>query len=123
MSCPECGGVLEAEREAGVEQWRCQVGHRYSQESLAEAQAASVEAALWTAIRALQERGDLLERLAGQCQARDQLRSARSFRRKAEHAREQADQVRQALSGAATTSLRSLSEGDDDEQLAESATG
>ncbi|HEY2770786.1 MAG TPA: chemotaxis protein CheB [Solirubrobacteraceae bacterium] len=123
ISCPECGGVLEAEREAGVEQWRCQVGHRYSQESLAESQAASVEAALWTAIRALRERGDLLERLAGQCQARGQLRSARSFRSKAEDARSHADQVRRALTGAATTSLGSLSEGEDDEELAESATG
>jgi two-component system chemotaxis response regulator CheB len=123
MSCPECGGVLAAEREAGIEQWRCQVGHRYSQESLAEAQATSVEAALWVAIRALRERGDLLERLAGQCEARGQRRSARSFRNKAGDAREQADQVRIALTDAATTSLQSLSEDDDDDELRESATG
>jgi two-component system, chemotaxis family, protein-glutamate methylesterase/glutaminase len=123
ISCPECGGVLAAEREAGVEQWRCQVGHRYSQESLTEAQGASVEAALWTAIRALRERGDLLERLSEQCEARGQQRSARSFRTKARNAREQADQVRAALNGAATTSLRSVSDDDSDEQLWESATG
>jgi hypothetical protein len=30
-----------------VLQWRCHVGHRYSPESLADAQAAAVEAAMW----------------------------------------------------------------------------
>jgi two-component system chemotaxis response regulator CheB len=123
ISCPECGGVLSAERHAGVEQWRCQVGHRYSQESLAEAQGASVEAALWSAIRALRERGDLLDRLATQCEARDQPRSARSFHNQARDARTQADLVRSALDGAATTSLRSLPETGNDEQTVESAVG
>jgi two-component system chemotaxis response regulator CheB len=108
MACPECGGVLVAGRQAGVEQWRCQVGHRYSQDSLADAQAASVEAALWLAIRALHERSDLLARLAHRCDERGQPRSARSFRTKARDAREQADLVRVALNGAATTSLQSL---------------
>lgn len=121
MACPECGGVLVAGQQAGVEQWRCQVGHRYSRESLADAQAASVEAALWSAIRALHERSDLLERLAHRCDSRAQPRSARSFRAKARDAREQADLVRVALNGAATTSLQSLSEGDEEEQAAQQA--
>jgi two-component system chemotaxis response regulator CheB len=123
IACPECGGVLVAGHQAGVEQWRCQVGHRYSQESLADAQAASVEAALWSAIRALRGRSDVLDRLASRCDSRGQPRSARSFRTKARDAREQADLVRVALNGAATTSLQSLSEGDVQEQAAQQASG
>jgi two-component system CheB/CheR fusion protein len=37
-------------------QWECRVGHRYSPESLADAQAGDVEAALWAGIRALEDR-------------------------------------------------------------------
>ena len=47
----------------------------------------------------------------------------RSFRAKARDAREQADLVRVALNGAATTSLRSLDEQGDDGQTARSASG
>lgn len=110
IACPECGGVLVAEREAGVEHWRCQVGHRYSQDSLAAAQAASVEAAIWSAIRALKERSDLLDRLAKRSESRNRQRSARSFRSQARDARDQADLVRGVLNGAATTSLQSLAD-------------
>ena len=64
--CPECGGVLSEHTEAGLTQWRCRVGHRYSPESLADAQAEDVEAALWAAVRALEDRQALLERMAAQ---------------------------------------------------------
>jgi two-component system chemotaxis response regulator CheB len=106
--CPECGGVLTEESVSGVLQWHCHVGHRYSPESLADAQAASVEAAMWTAVRSLQERAALMERLAERCELHGQSRSARSFRAKARDAREQADTVRGAIDDAAATSLRHL---------------
>jgi two-component system chemotaxis response regulator CheB len=116
MACPECGGVLVEHPEAGVAQWRCQVGHRYSQQSLTEAQAHTVEGALWSAIRALHERGDLLERLAERCEERGQSRSARSFWSKARNARAQAELVRSALNEAATTSLRELTDDESREE-------
>jgi hypothetical protein len=47
--CPECGGVLVEREEAGVTSWECRVGHRYALESLVDAQAESVESALWAA--------------------------------------------------------------------------
>jgi two-component system chemotaxis response regulator CheB len=112
--CPECGGVLTEQPEAGILQWRCMVGHRYSPESLAAAQAVSVESALWAAIRALEERAALLERMADRCDTRGQKRSARSFRHKARDARAQGKVVREALSDAAESSLRQVS---DDENL------
>lgn len=110
LACPECGGVLVEERQAGVPQWRCRVGHRYSPESLADEQATSVEAALWIAIRALEERGSLLERMSEQSDSRNQRRSAKSFRQKAQDAREQAELAREALRGAVTNTLREIPE-------------
>jgi two-component system, chemotaxis family, protein-glutamate methylesterase/glutaminase len=108
--CPECGGVLTEGQVAGVVQWSCHVGHRYSPESLADSQAASVEAAMWTAIRALEERSAMLERMADQSSARAQRRSAGRFRHQARDAREQAQLVRAALDQAAATTLRHVGE-------------
>jgi two-component system chemotaxis response regulator CheB len=121
--CPACGGVLTEQTEAGVTQWLCRVGHRYSPTSLSDAQAEGVEAALWAAIRALEDRAALLQRMADKAGARGQDRSARSFRRRAETASEQAVLVREALSRAAATTLRKVVDGgsagvEDEEEVA-----
>lgn len=110
-TCPDCGGVLTEHDEAGFTQWRCRVGHRYSPESLADAQAASVESALWAAVRALDDRASLLLRLATQLERRGGARSADAFRQRAEEAHTQADAVRAALRTATATTLRNLGDG------------
>jgi two-component system chemotaxis response regulator CheB len=110
--CPECGGVLSERVESGMTQWECRVGHRYSPDSLADAQAQGVEAALWAAVRALEDRQVLLARMADQAEARGQPRSARSFRRRADAAAEHADHVRVALMRAAATTLRTIEHDD-----------
>jgi two-component system chemotaxis response regulator CheB len=91
------------------------IGHRYSSESLAEAQALAVERALETAIRALEERGALLQRMAEQCEERAQVHSAEQFRRRAHDARNEADLVRTVLREAAEGTLR-IPEGGQAEQ-------
>lgn len=59
-SCPDCGGVLDGvHQEGSVLRFRCRVGHAYSVESLLEAQDDTVEHALSTALRALEERGEV----------------------------------------------------------------
>ena len=62
--CPECGGVLTERAEAGVLQWECRVGHRYSPDALIDAQADNVEGALSAAVRVLADRAALLGRMA-----------------------------------------------------------
>ncbi len=122
--CPECGGVLSERSAAGPMQWACRVGHRYSAQSLADAQAEDVEAALWAAIRALEDRVRLLRRMSERAEAQGQSRSSRSFRRRAEGASRQARVMREALTSAAATSLRPLGlEESLGEKSAESASG
>jgi two-component system chemotaxis response regulator CheB len=75
LSCPDCTGVLSAVHEGGMERFRCQVGHAYSLESLLDAQDHSIERALWTSLRALLERLNLMRRVAGRMHARAQERS------------------------------------------------
>jgi two-component system chemotaxis response regulator CheB len=110
-ACPECGGVLSENREAGVTQWRCKVGHRYSPKSLADAQAESVEGAMWAAVRAFEDRHALLGRMASQLEARGHLRSAASFRRRAAEAQNHANIVRSTLADAASTTLQPVDDG------------
>jgi two-component system chemotaxis response regulator CheB len=116
--CPECGGVLSEDPVAGVPQWSCKVGHRYSAETLADAQAEGVEAAMWVAVRALEDREALLNRMAAQTRARGNPRSAHAFSERADEARRQADLVRSALRAAAQTTLRPIS---DEREEADSA--
>jgi two-component system, chemotaxis family, protein-glutamate methylesterase/glutaminase len=115
--CPECGGVLSENHIADVIQWTCRVGHRYSPESLADAQAENVEGALWAAVRALADRQALLDRMATQLEARGHRRSAGSFRRRADEAAAQSVVVREALGQAAALTLQRIADsenGDDD---------
>ncbi|MHB1568671.1 MAG: chemotaxis protein CheB [Solirubrobacteraceae bacterium] len=107
-ACPDCGGVMSEDHEAGVTQWRCKVGHRYSPESLADAQARAVETALWAAVRALDDRNELLDRMGAEMEGRGLMQAAREFQRRAREAAIQSRAVREALADAADTTLRPL---------------
>jgi two-component system chemotaxis response regulator CheB len=105
--CPECGGVLSELHEAGIVQWECRAGHRHSPDSLVNAQAEDVEAAMWAAVRALEDRRSLLERMAGQFESPHSI-SARSMCRCAAEAANQARAMREALTSADPSSLREI---------------
>jgi two-component system chemotaxis response regulator CheB len=123
----ECGGVLSERHDAAMTQWRCRVGHRYSPESFADAQAEGVEPTLWAAVRARQDRHALLERMASQLEQRDLRRSARALAAsdrpvcgnraperpscRAREAEEQAEAVKVMLGRAAQTTLRRIGNG------------
>jgi two-component system, chemotaxis family, protein-glutamate methylesterase/glutaminase len=64
FTCPECSGTLWEVEEGALVRYRCRVGHSYSGGSMDVAQGTSVEAALWTAMRSLEERAALKRRLA-----------------------------------------------------------
>jgi len=93
LSCPECRGPMWEAPQGDVIGYRCRVGHAYSEDALVAAQADGVEAALWTAVEVLEERADLLQRVARrrddaprtrrhlELGAADALRRARLIRR------------------------------------------
>lgn len=56
LTCPECGGALwEMNDQGGLSRFRCHVGHAYSIQTLEAEQGIRVEAALWAALRGLEE--------------------------------------------------------------------
>jgi two-component system chemotaxis response regulator CheB len=62
--CPSCHGALSVARVGPFEQYRCHVGHAFTLDALARAQADDVERALWAAVRALEESAGLSRRLS-----------------------------------------------------------
>jgi two-component system chemotaxis response regulator CheB len=62
--CPECGGVLWEVGGEGPLRFRCEVGHAHSVASLAESQTEVIEAAMWAALRALEDKAELSRRRA-----------------------------------------------------------
>ncbi len=64
FACPECGGVLWEIDDAGFLRFRCRVGHAFTAAHLDAEQHHAVEAALWSALRALEERASLYRQMA-----------------------------------------------------------
>src|SRR5262249_51706642 len=64
FGCPACGGVLWKVAQEELDTFKCRVGHAYGTHALLSAQDQSVEEALWSAVRALEEKSSLSTRLA-----------------------------------------------------------
>jgi two-component system, chemotaxis family, protein-glutamate methylesterase/glutaminase len=100
FTCPDCGGVLFEQREGALARFRCSVGHVFSIESLADDQGRHLEGALWTAVRALEDRAELLHRIARRASRNEHHRSSRGFEAQAADAERRAATVRQAIQDA-----------------------
>ena len=99
FTCPDCGGVLFERHEGNLERFECSVGHVFSIESLSNAQAEALETALWAAVRALEDRAAMLQRLAHRTRHGAHARSALTFERQAEEAIDRARTIREGIEG------------------------
>jgi two-component system chemotaxis response regulator CheB len=101
--CPACGGVLNEVPDESILRFRCRVGHAYGVESLRETQRTGVEAALWAALRALEERADLSRRMARRLRRGGFDDRAVRHEREADDDQVQARLVRDLLAGHASS--------------------
>jgi two-component system, chemotaxis family, protein-glutamate methylesterase/glutaminase len=97
FSCPDCNGVLWQIQDGGLERYRCRVGHAWSPESLLIQQSEALEAALWIALRSLEERAALARRLAEPARRRGHSITATRFEEQAAEAGHAARLVRDLL--------------------------
>jgi two-component system, chemotaxis family, protein-glutamate methylesterase/glutaminase len=97
FSCPDCNGVLWQIQDGGLERYRCRVGHAWSPESLLTQQSEALEAALWVALRSLEERAALARRLAEPARGRGYTITATRFEEQAAEAQQAARLVRDML--------------------------
>jgi two-component system, chemotaxis family, protein-glutamate methylesterase/glutaminase len=97
LTCPSCGGVLIEREEGGVVRFACQVGHAYSPESLVEQQGDALESALWQALRTLEERADLLNRMAKRAERRGMEATGSRMGRRADRINRHASEIRNTI--------------------------
>jgi two-component system chemotaxis response regulator CheB len=97
LTCPDCGGALWQLDEGRLTRYRCHVGHQYTIEGLDAEQHAQVEAALWTAVRVLEEHADLRQRMARRADASGLDMVSQSFAESARDSARQAHTIRELL--------------------------
>ncbi len=82
MSCPDCGGPMVEEPHDGEDappRFRCRVGHAWTLESLLDVQHDNLERSLWAAVRVLEERITLLDRLTRRARERGHARAEERY--------------------------------------------
>jgi two-component system chemotaxis response regulator CheB len=96
FSCPDCAGTL-VELDAERKRFRCRVGHAWTADALLDAQAGTLERALWTALRTLEEKVSLARKLRTDALNRGSERLADRYARTEEEAVHAADVLRSYL--------------------------
>ena len=97
FSCPECHGTLWELEEDGILRFRCRVGHVYSPDSMLAAHTDSVDRTLWAALRSLEERAALAQKMSARAIRRRQHSVALAFAERARRAAQHASVVRNLL--------------------------
>lgn len=99
FTCPDCGGNLIRNGDGAMPSFRCKVGHRYSPEGLEDGQAEALEAAMWVALRTIEDSAALARQMAARAAERNQPLATAHFEEKVRVAEERGTLVRRALLG------------------------
>lgn len=97
FACPECGGVLWELKDGKFVRFRCRTGHAFAPKSLLARQSEALEEALWSALRALEEKSALIRKMAERANGRGQKLSAQRFEAQAKEADQSIALIREAL--------------------------
>jgi two-component system chemotaxis response regulator CheB len=97
LACPECHGPLWKVGDEDLRRFRCYLGHVSTATELLRASAVEVESALWSAVRALNDRATTLETLAADSTRIGDSHSAQAYAIRGRAARQQAELARQFM--------------------------
>ncbi|MBW9117372.1 chemotaxis protein CheB [Rhizobium cauense] len=97
LTCPDCGGVMSEIDEARPLRFRCQVGHAYTGKALLSQQQDVVDEAMRVALRIIEERAELVSRMARDADVSGRNGMAETYAQRADEYRAQAEVLRQAL--------------------------
>jgi two-component system, chemotaxis family, protein-glutamate methylesterase/glutaminase len=95
FACPSCNGALWEFHDGDLSRYRCHTGHAFSPESLLAEQSYAIEEALYSALRALEEKATALRRLAAQYARLPKLQS--DYELRANETDKSADSIRSLL--------------------------
>jgi two-component system chemotaxis response regulator CheB len=95
ITCPDCGGVLSEVRGQRPLRFRCQIGHAYTAEELA-ARGEAVDEAVRVALRVMEERAELVDRMARDARATGRMAVAELYEKRRKEYRGYAETLRNA---------------------------
>lgn len=96
-TCPECHGVLVQIEEGKLVRFRCHTGHAYSFKSLLVEINETVDASLWSTVRAIEERILILKQFANLAEENGNAGEAAKLRAKAGEAEEKCEPLRKLV--------------------------
>jgi two-component system, chemotaxis family, protein-glutamate methylesterase/glutaminase len=96
-SCPDCGGGLWEIGTKESKGYRCHVGHVFTEDALLGAMEASTETALWTALRIIEERKNLLSSIASKEERNGKLKMVDRYTKRIGELQTQIDQLKKVL--------------------------
>jgi two-component system, chemotaxis family, protein-glutamate methylesterase/glutaminase len=97
FSCPECGGGLWEMNQNGISRYRCHVGHAFTSDGLLSAMESGTESALWTALRIIEERRNLLQKIEAREKQNGNRRLAESYHKRIAELERQITHLKNAL--------------------------
>ncbi|QBE65567.1 chemotaxis protein CheB [Pseudoduganella lutea] len=97
FTCPECHGSLWEMHGVVPKRFRCHTGHAFTERHLCEQQGTAVEEALWSAMRALQEKEKLLRQMADSAIAAGYAQTAAEYLEGAGRAQRDGEVLRRVL--------------------------
>jgi two-component system, chemotaxis family, protein-glutamate methylesterase/glutaminase len=97
MTCPSCGGVMSEMTGQVPLRYRCQVGHAMTAEVMASQQEGAIDEAIRIALRVIEERAQLVARMADESRAAGRTATTESYEQRAEEYRRYAETLRVAV--------------------------
>jgi two-component system, chemotaxis family, protein-glutamate methylesterase/glutaminase len=97
LTCPSCGGVLSELKARRPLRFRCQVGHAFGSDVLAKEQEGRVDEALRVALRIIEERAELVQRMAEDGRHAGRAAVAQMYEARAAEYRGYADMIRRVV--------------------------
>jgi len=95
--CPECKGTLWELEDHDLLRFRCRVGHAFTADGLLLEKSNELEVALWSALRALEEKASLARRLALRSRTQNRNLATARFEENAQEAERHAEVIRRVL--------------------------
>lgn len=97
ITCPNCSGVLSTIRNSKPLRFRCQVGHALTADLVAKSQENAVDEALRVALRVIEERAELVSRMAEDGRNSGRWAVSEMYEERATEYRQYAETIRKAV--------------------------
>jgi two-component system chemotaxis response regulator CheB len=101
FACPDCGGglwdITKVENGGNVVRYRCHIGHSYSEKDLVIKQGEIFESTLWTALRIMEERRNLLKKMADEHTKKGLTSMAKTYKDKTDAIQVHVDHMKEVL--------------------------